>query len=66
MKIEWVTDVRYDGQRKGLKEMVDKYASLIGASDDMQFRVMSGSLPGVAGRLHNLLTRIEVPETWTS
>jgi hypothetical protein len=47
--------------------MIDKYASLSdSASEDAHFRVMTGSLPGVAASLHDLLTCIEVPETWTS
>ncbi|GJE94900.1 gamma-tubulin complex component [Phanerochaete sordida] len=52
--------------RRGLKAMVDKTAALgtAASAEDAYFRVISGSLPQVAARLHDLLTRIEVPETW--
>lgn len=54
-------------QRKSLKGMVDKNAALSdSALEDAHFRVITGSLPRVAASLHDLLTRIEIPESWTS
>ena len=46
--------------------MIDKTAALgdAASAEDAHFRVLSRTLPSVAARLHDLLTRIEVPETW--
>ncbi|KIP06600.1 hypothetical protein PHLGIDRAFT_514697 [Phlebiopsis gigantea 11061_1 CR5-6] len=52
---------------KALKELIDKSASLTeSTSENPDIHAMSGSLPAVAASLHDLLTRLSIPESWQS
>lgn len=45
--------------------MIDKTAPTVGvASEDAYLRMQAGSLAGAAANLHDLLTRINIPDTW--